>query len=599
MSGEQILIVGIVTTVVVLFLWGRWRHDVVALFGLLAGVIAGLIPAADAFVGFGHPAVITVACVLVLSRGLQDTGAVARLAQWALPESLGRHRTLLSLIGLGAVLSAFMNNVGAMALLMPLGIQVASRFEMPAGKVLMPLAFGTILGGMTTLIGTPPNLIVSGFRATSGAGAFAMFDFTPVGIAIALAGLILAVFLGPRIVPTRKGSGQDSFDTGHYFTEVRVEEEGRSEERTLREVERDLEDFDAQVIGMVRNEFRVFAPNPERRLRAGDILVVLSQPESLSSDLSNLGLKLVEVAEGQETDSQPAEEDEDRGAEEVEIQEQVVLPQSSLPGRTASSIGLRSRFGVNLLAISRQGERSTERLRNTRIQAGDVLLLQGGTDALSEFAAGFGTAPLAQRPIPMHDPRQALVASSIMAAAIVVTALGLLPAAVSFATGVLAFMTVRVIPPRKAYEAVDWSIIVLLGALIPVAMALESTGAADLLAHGLVGNVAQGKPVVALAIILVVTMTLSDFMNNAATAAMMCPIALSTAGELGVNPDAFLMAVGIGASCAFLTPIGHQNNTLILGPGGFQFGDYWRLGLPMEFLVVGLGVPMILWVWPL
>ena len=600
MSTDQILILAILAIVVALFLRGGWRHDVVALFALLASVLTGLVPGETAFAGFGHPAVITVACVLVLSRGLQDSGAVDALAQRALPRSLGKRLTMLALIGLGAFLSAFMNNVGAMALLMPLGLQVAARFEMPPGKVLMPLAFGTILGGMTTLIGTPPNLIVSGFRATSGAGAFSMFDFTPVGLVVALGGLLLAVLLGPFLVPDRKGTGRDGFDTGHYFTEVGVEEGGKSDGRTLREVERDLEEFDAEIVGMVRNDFRVFAPNPRRRLRAGDALIVLSLPESLSSDLSGLGLSLVESAESRKKQEEGEESSgEAPGGGEVEVQEQVILPQSSLPGRTASGIGLRARFGVNLLAVSRRGKRTVERLRHTRLRAGDVLLLQGEPDTLSGFAAEFGTAPLAPRPIPMHDRRRAVAAALVLAAAIAVTALGLLPAAIAFAAGSLLFLVFKILPPRKVYEAVDWSVVVLLGALIPVAMALGSTGAADLLALGLVDGVARGNPVIALALVLVVTMTLSDFMNNAATAAMMCPIALSTAGELGVNPDAFLMAVGIGASCAFLTPIGHQNNTLIMGPGGFRFGDYWRLGLPMELLVVCLAVPMILLVWPL
>ncbi len=600
MSTDQILILAIVASVTVLFLWGPWRHDVVALFAVLASVIAGIVPAESAFSGFGHPAVITVACVLVLSRGLQDSGAVDILAQRALPRGMGRHATLLVLIGLGALLSAFMNNVGAMALLMPLALQIAARFEMPPGKILMPLAFGTILGGMTTLIGTPPNLIVSGFRASTGADAFGMFDYAPVGLAVAFVGMLVVVFLGPRIVPARKASGGEGFDTGHYFTEVRAVEGGSSEGKSLSEVERDLDAFDAQIIGMVRNDFRVYAPNPRRRLRAGDILIVLSLPESLSSDLSKLGLALVENVEIPSDGRGKGEEaEEDSRSGEVEIQEHVVLPLSPLIGRTASSIGLRPRLGLNLLAISRQGKRSVERLRHTRLEAGDVLLLQGEAETLSGFEKDYRTAPLAPRSIPMHDRKRAWIAGIVMALAIATTALGLLPAPIAFASGMLLYMILKITPPRKVYEAVDWSVIVLLGALIPVAMALESTGAADLMAHGMVGKVAQGNPVLALGLILVLTMTLSDFMNNAATAAMMCPIALSVAAQLGVNPDAFLMAVGIGASCAFLTPIGHQNNTLILGPGGFRFGDYWRLGLPMELIVLAVGLPMILWVWPL
>ena len=600
-----------------MFLWGRWRHDIVALASLLACVFAGLVPVREAFAGFGHPAVITVACVLVLSRGLKDTGAVDVIAQRVLPRSAGPTLSIAALAGLGAILSAFMNNVGAMALLMPVAVQVAAKHELPPGKVLMPLAFSTILGGMTTLIGTPPNLIVSGFRAEAGMGSFAMFDFTPVGIAVAGAGVVFAALLGPRIVPERQGAGAASFDTGTYLTEARVTEDGKAAGKTLREVEHTLEEADAQIVGMVRNEFRVFSPNPGRVLRTGDILLIQAEPESLASALSSLGLKLEEDvprrSEGEEDDgkspavvdgvgdgAQGAPDDtKEIESEEVELQELVTLTDSRLIGYSASSIKIRSRYGINLLAISRQGKRSIKRLRYTSVLAGDVLLMQGPPEALSGFASEFGCVPLAKRSIHIPDKGQAAIATTIMAMAIAASAFGLLPAAISFAAGVLAFMALRVVPPRKVYEVIDWSVIVLLGALIPVALSLVSTGAADLLAQVLLEDVAQGHPVIALTLILIVTMTLSDFMNNAATAAMMCPISISAAGQLGVSADSFLMAVGIGASCAFLTPIGHQNNTLILGPGGFRFGDYWRLGLPMEIVVVVIGVPMLLLVWPL
>lgn len=610
MVQDQIIIFAILAATIALFLWDRWRHDVVALASLLACVFAGLVPVESAFVSLGHPAVITVACVLVLSSGLQATGAVDAFAQRLLPQSAGLLPSMAALIGLGALLSAFMNNVGAMALLMPVAIQMAARHEIPPGRVLMPLAFGTILGGMTTLIGTPPNLIVSGFRAGIGVGSFAMFDFSPVGLAVAAAGAVFIVLLGWRLVPVRQEAAGVSFDTGTYFTEVRITSKAKAVGKTLREVEQDLEAADAQVVGMVRNNFRVLATNNARILREGDILIIEADPEGLSGVLSSLDLELAEdvpvVAEeaeeeGKRADPETMADNAKKGfqADEVELLELVVMINSGLVGRSASDILLRTRFGLNLLAISRQGRRSIKRLRTAAIQAGDVLLLQGPQEALSGFAATFNCVPLAARSISIPDKGRASIATVVMIAAIGGAALGLLPAALSFAAGVLVFMLLRIVPPRKVYEAVDWPVIILLGALIPVAGAMESTGAADLLARNLLENVAQGYPVAALALILIVTMTLSDFMNNAATAAVMCPIAISTATQLGLNADTFLMAVAIGASCAFLTPIGHQNNTLILGPGGFRFGDYWRLGLPMEILVVGVSLPMLLWVWPL
>ena len=600
MTAEQIYILLILGATIAVFLWGRWRHDLVAIACLLACVFTGLVPAAGAFSGFGHPAVITVACVLILSLGLQDTGAVDALTKRVLPTTTGPMVTIAALTGLGAVLSAFMNNVGAMALLMPVAIQVARRLELPPGKVLMPLAFGTILGGMTTLIGTPPNLIVSGFREKAGMGSFGMFDFSPVGLAVAGGGILFVALLGWRLVPARVHASTERFDAGTYFTEADVIEGSKAVGKTIGEVEGELEKSDAQIIGMVRNGFRVTAPNIRRMLQPGDVLIIEAEPDQLLSSLASLGLEPAKPrtdageAEEESTDEEPAAEN-----KEIVLRELVVRPSSMLIGRSATDIRLRTRYNLNLLAISREGQRSIKRLRTATFRPGDVLLMQGPPGALSGFASESGCLPLAERELSMPNRRKAAAAVVIMMLAIGGAAFGLLPAAIAFTTGVLLFMLLKLIPLRRLYEAVDWPVIVLLGALIPVAIAMETTGTADLLARSLLDDIAQGRPVVALAIILIITMTLSDFMNNAATAAVMCPIAISSSQQLGANADTFLMAVAVGASCAFLTPIGHQNNTLILGPGGFRFGDYWKLGLPMEILIVLIGVPMLLFIWPL
>jgi di/tricarboxylate transporter len=606
MTFDQLAILAVLALTVGLFLFSRWRHDMVALTALLLCVVIGLVPGAQAFAGFGHPAVITVACVLILSRGLEKTGAVDALVQRVLPTTTGPTLTIALLITVGAALSAFLNNVGAMALLMPVALQIANRHSLPPGQVLMPLAFGTILGGMTTLIGTPPNLIVSGFREKAGAGSFGMFDFSPVGLAVASAGILFAAIIGWRLVPRRENRGTEGFETGTYVTEARIVEDSKAAGQSLREAEQALEEHDAQIIGLVQHGVRLVAPHPARRLRKGDILVIEAEPESLASALGSLGLKLEEDVEqaAPSEDDQPPEDGETatrkaRSVEEIELLELVVMPGSTLIGRSASDLQLRTRFSINLLAISRQGRRSVRRLRSTTFDAGDVLLMQGSADTLAGFSSQFSCVPLAERSIRIPDRGKAVLASAIMAGAIAGAAFGLLPAAISFAIGVLLYMVVRIVPPRQIYDAIDWPVIVLLGALIPVAGAMATTGTADVIAGTLLDLLAFGDPVIALALILVVTMTLSDFMNNAATAAVMCPIAISTAERLGASPDSFLMAVAIGASCAFLTPIGHQNNTLILGPGGFRFGDYWRLGLPLEVLVVLVSLPMLLWVWPL
>jgi di/tricarboxylate transporter len=617
---EQTLILLILAAMIAMFLLGRWRHDMVALGALLACVFAGLVPSSGAFSGFGHPAVITVACVLILSRALQVSGAVDVVVRRIMPANAGPMLAIAALTAIGAVLSGFMNNVGALALLMPVALQLAAKQGLPPGQVLMPLAFGSILGGMTTMVGTPPNLIVSGFRAEAGLSSFAMFDFTPVGIVVAATGVVFVVLLGRWLVPARERSGAEEFETGAYITEVRVPEGSAADGKRLREIEQALEEHDAQVLSMVRNNVRVNAPRGNRVIRADDILVIEAEAEGLSAALSALELKLEEDKPSDDEEEENAgkkkspvkdagkgkakrkggkEKESSGAAEEIVLVEVAVLPHSTLVDRSASQLRLRSQYGINLLAVSRRGQRSMARLRTMSLRAGDVLLLQGPEETIAEFANDMGCVPLAARSLRIPDRRKIVLSSVIMLFAVGGAAFGLLPAAISFAAGVLATMALRTLPLRAIYESIDWPVIVLLGALIPVAGAMDSTGAADLIARLLLEGVAQGHAVIGLVVLIVVTMTLSDLMNNAATAAVMCPIAIGAASQLGVSPDPYLMAVAVGASCAFLTPIGHQNNTLILGPGGFRFGDYWRLGLPLELLVIAVSVPMLLWVWPL
>lgn len=601
MTVSQIEILMVLLATVVLFLWGRWRHDLVALAALMACVVLGLVSADQAFLGFGHPAVITVACVLILSRGLQNTGAVDRLTEWLLPKGVGLISGIAALAGLGALLSAFMNNVGAMALLLPVALQLSKRFDMAPSRILMPLAFGTILGGMTTLIGTPPNLIVSGFRDAAGSGDFGMFDFSAVGGAVALSGLAFIVLVGWRLVPAREKGSADDFDTGAYLAEARVREDSSTIGKTLLQADTAIDREGAQIVGLIRDDVRLYGPNPRRRIRSGDTLIIEAEPEDLSKVISDLQLSLGEAEKStdEKTVLQEQEDAEEKSSGPMVLKELVVMPGSELIGRSSGGSKLNERYAISVLAVSRQGKRTVRRVKTMRFVAGDLLLMQGPPEALAKFINDHQLVPLAHRDIRLPRPGKAITATAIMVLAIGVAATGLLPASASFAIGVLLMGVFGIIPPRDLYAAVDWPVIVLLASLIPVAGAMASTGTADLLANALLNELAQGAPVIAMVLLLVVTMTMSDFMNNAATAAVMCPIALSGAQQLGVSADPFLMAVAIGASCAFLTPIGHQNNTLILGPGGLKFGDYWRLGLPMEILVVAVSIPMLLLVWPL
>ncbi len=620
MDYDQLLIILILLGTMVMFIWGRWRHDMVAGGALLACVLTGLIDASDAFLGFAHPAVVTVACVLVLSRALQVSGAVDILTRHVLPKQAGITLSLAALTGLGAFLSGFMNNVGAMALLMPVAVQISGRLNLTPGQALMPLSFGTILGGMTTLIGTPPNLIVSGFRNESIGQHFGMFDFTAVGLSVALLCVLFIALLGWRLVPARKQPGSEGFDTGAYITEVRVPEDSKVAGLRLSQLETELREAEALIIGLIRNNVRMNAPSAQRRVRGRDILVIEADVETLTGMLSALGLELEEAAsaaeekaahadnsdhEGDSDDADNSDTTEGASSEQannddgMNLAELVVRSESPLQGRSARDIQMRDRYGLNLLAVSREGSGFRARLQTLKIKPGDLLLVQGPEESLSEFAAENNCIPLAERELRLPEQGQALKASLIMAASVAAAAFSILPTAIAFAAGVLASMALRTLPLRSVYNAIDWPVIVLLGALMPVAAVMESSGTATLISGALMDYVAQGNSLIALALILILTMLISSVVNNAATAAAMCPIALGTASTLGVSADAFLMAVAIGASCAFLTPIGHQNNTLILGPGGFHFGDYWRLGLPVSILVVIFSLPLLLVVWPL
>lgn len=611
--NSALLAIGVLLLTLGLFIYGRWRHDVVAVLALVLSSVLGLVPTDAVFSGFSHPAVVTVACVLILSYALQQTGAIDVLAERVLPKKSNVTVSLLALTGLAAFLSGFMNNVGALALLMPVSLQVAQRHNLPAGQILMPVSFATILGGMTTLIGTPSNLIVSGYRAEAIGQPFKMFDFTPLGVSLAIAGVLFISLIGWRLIPVRQRAHADAFETGSYLTEARVSEDSKAIGMRLSEVQEILATTDSQVLALIRENTTIQNPSPILQLQQNDILLIESDPDVLAKNLDVLNLVFHEdrilAMPTDEPETSPAPSsgpsEDTKSAEKkqplvhTELSELVILPGSSLIGRSASNLRLRALYHVNLLAISRQGTRSRTRLRNMPLRTGDVLLLQGPEDRISNFASNGGCAILAARALRVPDRRKMLLANGIMVLSVALAASGLLSAALSFMLGVLLLLLFNVIALRQIYNAVDWSVIVLLAALIPVAQALESTQAAAQIANLLLEYGAQGNAILALALVMVTTMLLSDLMNNAATATVMSPVALGTAQQLGVNPDTFLMAIVIGASCAFLTPIGHQNNTLILGPGGFRFNDYWRMGLPLDLLIVALTLPLVLYFWPL
>ncbi len=496
-----------------------------------------------------------------------------------------------SLSGLVAAFSGFMNNVGALALLMPVGLRMARTSKNPPSILMMPLAFGSLLGGLITLIGTPPNIIIATFRAQNGGEPFRMFDFAPVGLGVALAGLIFIALIGWRLIPQRKGHGsrEELFEVKDYLIEVMVPENSKMAGKFLRDLESSTE-ADIMVLGLVRGDLNVTAPSNYETIKTGDILVIQGDSEDIKTLINTAEL---EVA----GDKKPGEEVLD--SQDVSLLEAIVTMDSPMLNRTAASLNLRWFYGVNLLAVARRGLRLKERLKNIRFQPGDIILLQGKTDALQEAVKALRCLPLAERGLKIDEPRRILFSLAIFGIALIAAAFGFLPIQVAFVSAAVAMIVTNLITLREAYESISWPIIILLGAMIPVGQALESTGGAQTVANLLLTWSGQMPPVITLIIVLVGTMFLSDLINNAAAAVLMAPIAVSIAEGLYTSVDPFLMAVAIWASCAFLTPIGHQSNTLVMGPGGYKFKDYWRLGLPLEIIITAVSIPLILHFWPL
>ncbi|MFW5870436.1 MAG: SLC13 family permease [Candidatus Sumerlaeota bacterium] len=607
MTTDQWIIFGVLAGALVLFAWNHWRYDLVAVLALLIVAIAGCVPPDQVFMGFGHPAVVTVAAVLVISRGLSNAGVVDTLARLLTRVGNRLWVQVATLTGLVALCSGFMNNVGALALLMPVAIWMSRKSERSPSFLLMPLAFGSLLGGMLTMIGTPPNIIIAEYRTHSGAEPFRMFDFLPVGAGVALLGLLFITLVGWRLTPQRKKKPDSDglFEIDAYTTELRLPEESKFAGKTLHDLLESVKgDADILVIALVRDGAMKEMPSLYKVLREEDILLVEADSDSLKTLLDITDLKLAteehEDEEGDEQGKGPAhEEKKEKERGELTLSEAIVVPGSLLVGKTPSRLDLRERFGINILGAARQGYQLREQLGNIQLVVGDILLVQGREESLLSGLHDMGCLPLASRGLRIGKPRKVLLASLIFAAVMVLIAFGVVPAATGLVLGALIMVLAGLISPGEIYDSIDMPVIVLLAAMLPVGQALETTGGSQLIADALL-NVAQSVPPVAmLACLMVAVMLLSNVINNVAATILAAPVAINIAQGLALSVDPFLMAVAIGASSAFLTPIGHQSNTLVMEPGGYRFGDYWRMGLPLSLLVVAGSIPLILWIWPL
>ena len=590
MTQDQLLVFGLCTFVFVLLIWGRWRYDLVAFIALLVALLTGVVPKEQAFSGFGHPATVIIALVLIVSRGLSNSGAIELVARYIVDASrkLGAHITIMS--GLAASLSAVMNNVAALALLMPVDIQAAKKAGRSPSLTLMPLSFASILGGMITLIGTPPNIVVAEYRGEALGEPYRMFDFAPVGLACAIVGVAYVALVGWRLLPKERQSAdasKDLFDLEDYIAEVKVQEGSPIIGRRVRDLDEEAEKVDIEIIGLIRHGRRMPGHARVVEIEADDILIIEASPDSIEEALGALELEYVGKGDGK------------LGSKDLVLQEVLVPESSRIAGRSAMSVRLLYRYRVTLVGVSRQGKRFREKVRALTIKPGDVLLLLGSEDRVTDITWRLGLLPLVDRGHSVLQREKAWLAVGVFAAAIAAASFGVVYLPIALGCVVALYSLLNIVPLRDVYNSVEWPVIVLLGSMIPIGGALESTGGTALIAGGIVDIAAGFSPILVLTLLVVITMTLSDVMNNTATAVIAAPIAVEIAARLGVSPDPFLMGVAVAASCAFLTPIGHKNNTLIMGPGGYRFGDYWRMGLPLEILIVAVSVPALVTFWPL
>lgn len=590
MTQDQIIVFSLFFVVFALLLWGKFRYDLVAFGALMAGVVLGVVPIEKAFHGFGHPATVVVALVLIVSAGLIRSGAVFLITRTLVDTSraLGSHIAIMG--GIGAVLSAFMNNVAALALLMPVDIQTARKAGRNPGLTLMPLGFATILGGMVTLIGTPPNIIIASIRGHELGEPFTMFDFAPVGGITALAGVLFVALIGWRLLPVRENAAADSIVLKQYVAELTIPEGSPHIGKRLVDLEEVADKTGVAILGLIRNGKRRYGRSTHSVLQAEDALVLEAVPEALDEFRSATHLAFSDAAREEKLTAE---------GEGLDVIEVVVSETSRIAGKTAQALGLAWRQQTVLMGISRQGKQISKQVRKTEVEPGDILLLLCPRDHGPVVTDWLGCLPLAERGLNVTENEKTFLSIGLFAAAVLVASFGWIDLPIALGLVVIGYVLTKILPISEIYDHIEWPVVVLLGSMIPLGAALQSTGGTELISSTLV-SLTKGMPSWAiLTVLMIVTMSLSDVLNNTATTIVAAPVGIEMAQALNVSADPFLMAVAIAASAAFLTPIGHKNNTLILGPGGYRFGDYWRMGLPLEILVVAVSIPSILVFWPL
>jgi len=588
---HQGLAFGLIVVTIVAFVWGRWRYDLIALASLAVGVISGLIPVKDAFEGFANDIVVIIASALVLSAAVARSGIVDLLMAPLLPRLKDERAQVPVLAGATAVLSMATKNVGALALMLPSALQLARRTGVSPGRLLMPMSFGSLVGGLAVLVGTSPNIIVSEIRQQALGKPFRMFDFTPVGATLTVIAVAYLAF-AYRLLPKDRQAAIDvdaALAAKAYVTEVEVPDGWRFERGRIADLKRAGEG-EVSVVALLRDGRRMADPHANQGVQPGDLLLLEGEQQALDQLIVKAKLRLRD-ADRPVVMNEPTEE--------VRVVEAVISGDSDLVGQSARGLSLNHAHGVNLLGVSRGGQRLPGRLATMRLKAGDLIVLQGSEGTLPGVLEALGCLPLAEREVRLGGVRHAILPAAILAAAMAAVATGLVPVAVGFFAAAVLVVACGALKMREAYAALEPPVLILVAALIPVSDAVQKTGGADLIAGWLSGAFHGLPPIATLTAIMAVAMAATPFLNNAATVLIAAPIGLGLAQRLGLNPDPFLMAVAVGAGCDFLTPVGHQCNTLVMGPGGYRFGDYARLGAPLTALILLIAPWLILWVWPL
>lgn len=587
---DQIIVFTTLFLALIFFVWGKVRYDIVAFLALFILVVTNIIPSERAFSGLSHPAVITVAAVLVISKALQHSGLVDVIVDWISNISKKLWVQVILLSTIVALASGFINNIGALAIIMPVALHLSRINNFSPSLLLMPLAFASILGGMTTLIGTPPNIIISTFRDQQLGERFNMFDFAPVGASLTIIGLLFITLIGWRLLPKRQSKEAilDMFEIDNYITEMVISEDSELIGVPVSKFN-EVGETEITILGIIRNGMRIHAPSAWEEFQKGDILITEGDTEDFKK-FSDANKAL--ITEGERL------RDSAKGSSDIQTQEAIVMANSSIIGYSAIDSKIRTQYKVNVLAIARQNKKINKRLSKIKIKAGDVLLLQGESENLKEAIKTLQFLPLAKRELNIGKPRRVIGALGIFLAAIICLVLGLLRVEIAFSLAAVILVLTKILPLKEVYLSIDWPVIILLAAMIPVGEAFESSGGAETVTK-LILSIDNTYPIwLFMGILMTVTLLLSNIINNAATVVLMAPIAIKIADNFDVSTDPFLMTIAVGASCAFLTPIGHQSNTLVMGPGGYKFSDYWKMGLPLTLAIIFIGVPLILYFWP-